>query len=724
VSLGAPVIAARPPESGALPRSAGSWLAFGALAFYATLRWGTMLEGSEQGRLFASLLLTLLLAGLVRALTRRRRLRWAIAPVLIAAALGLVALAGFPLSPHVGRIGSALSDGAGTFGDLLVPYDGGDPNVAAALVLSGGLLLLGAAVAFGSVTGSPGTARLALAAAPLLALAVVPSTIVTPRLAYVHGLVTFALIALLVFSPRLVPEARGSAIALLGLVAVLGAVGAGVIAGDRLWVARNASGGTGGGAAVSGPASAESFNWKQTYGTLGWPYTGTSVLEITAPRPAHWKAEDLDRFDGRGWTQGSVGADPGLAGVSAARRAADSETLEVNVDQITSDQVISAGYSARPDLAGVRPGTDPGTWLAGDPLSPGEDYSVRVYAPDPTAAQLASAGSDYPATLAGFRSLALPAGRYAQVESLAQRLHGRTHNPYGYVEAVLDYLQHGYVYTLDPPPGGAYPLIDFLLHSRRGYCQQFAGAMALLLRMEAIPARVAVGFSPGQRRPGSHTYVVADSDAHAWVEVWFPGYGWVTFDPTPGTATAAGSTPAAAAGASAISSRASTPTATTPTSSPAPIPIRPRSSRLTADAGGGAPPGSAGGPSPARTLEIIALAALAAVVLALAAVMLRRFWHAPSPAELTAELERAFSVAGQRLDADVTLADLQRLLADSPAAAGYVGALSAARYGPGKEAPSVQGRAALRRWLAQGTGAGGRLRALAALPPRRRPGRA
>ena len=67
---------------------------------------------------------------------------------------------------------------------------------------------------------------------------------------------------------------------------------------------------------------------------------------------------------------------------------------------------------------------------------------------------------------------------------------------------------------------------------KRGYCQHFAGAMALMLRFLGIPARVAAGFTSGKREDGGWT--VTDHNAHAWVEVWFPEYGWLAFDPTPG----------------------------------------------------------------------------------------------------------------------------------------------------------------------------------------------
>jgi hypothetical protein len=90
-------------------------------------------------------------------------------------------------------------------------------------------------------------------------------------------------------------------------------------------------------------------------------------------------------------------------------------------------------------------------------------------------------------------------------------------------------------YTLTPKLNGPIPaLAQFMLKTHRGYCQMFSGAMALVLRMHGIPARVAVGFMSGKLQ-GSDTYVVNDRDAHAWVEVYFPGYGWMPFEPTPGS---------------------------------------------------------------------------------------------------------------------------------------------------------------------------------------------
>jgi hypothetical protein len=101
----------------------------------------------------------------------------------------------------------------------------------------------------------------------------------------------------------------------------------------------------------------------------------------------------------------------------------------------------------------------------------------------------------------------------------------------------------GFTYTESPPRlrSGAPPLVDFVERTKAGYCQHFAGAMALMLRYLGIPARVAVGFTAGDFDAEARKWTVTDHDAHAWVEVWFEGWGWLPFDPTP-TRGAAGST--------------------------------------------------------------------------------------------------------------------------------------------------------------------------------------
>ena len=135
--------------------------------------------------------------------------------------------------------------------------------------------------------------------------------------------------------------------------------------------------------------------------------------------------------------------------------------------------------------------------------------------------------------------LALPSASRARVVALARKIGGRT--PFDAAIAIQDYLRSGdftYSLTLAPrqkAPGGGLldPLSNFLV-TRKGYCIQFATAMIMLARADGIPARMAVGFLPGEENSAG-SYHVVKSDAHAWPELWFPGMGWTRFEPTPGS---------------------------------------------------------------------------------------------------------------------------------------------------------------------------------------------
>ena len=126
--------------------------------------------------------------------------------------------------------------------------------------------------------------------------------------------------------------------------------------------------------------------------------------------------------------------------------------------------------------------------------------------------------------------------QYERTWELSERLREGTENAMDYIRAVDEYLhqpEFRYVERPAQPAVGVPPLDFFLNDSHEGYCQHFAGAMALLLRMGGLPARVATGFTPGGYSERHDAWIVRDTDAHAWVEVWFDAYGWVTLDPTP-----------------------------------------------------------------------------------------------------------------------------------------------------------------------------------------------
>ena len=102
------------------------------------------------------------------------------------------------------------------------------------------------------------------------------------------------------------------------------------------------------------------------------------------------------------------------------------------------------------------------------------------------------------------------------------------------VRAFESWIGANVVYDLDAPtpPEGVDAVDDFLFSSRRGFCEQIASALAVMLRTQGVPARLATGYLPGERDRLSGVWKVRASDAHAWVEVWFPESGWQAFDPT------------------------------------------------------------------------------------------------------------------------------------------------------------------------------------------------
>jgi protein-glutamine gamma-glutamyltransferase len=128
---------------------------------------------------------------------------------------------------------------------------------------------------------------------------------------------------------------------------------------------------------------------------------------------------------------------------------------------------------------------------------------------------------------------------YGPVAALARRLAAGATSQWELVTRVHRYLLDGdrFRYTTNPPHPGPFPLLDFLLRDRAGDCQHFASAAALLLRLAGVPSRVGVGFATGTRQPDGR-YNVRDTDAHAWIEVYFHGIGWVAFNPTPPVAQA------------------------------------------------------------------------------------------------------------------------------------------------------------------------------------------
>ena len=323
----------------------------------------------------------------------------------------------------------------------------------------------------------------------------------------------------------------------LAVVAIVGVIVAAAVAPRDRWSGLDRTGGQ--------PFS--KLDSTQTYGPQNDRKSGATMFSIRAERPSLWRMEVLEEFTGSIWKVAAYGQElpqpgarrttssvrveglrNGLAvgpgrlesvvptgGIVALPRRAGAESLPLNPSPKRGDTytVVSDEVSVAPELADVE--------------IPESTRSIRrltsVY-PDP----------DFPNPVVGNVPMELQSTAFGRVAVLAQQLGGDSTQQLEIVERVQQYLtQSGqFKYSLDVQPPGPYPLLEFLLQTHTGYCQHFAGAAALLLRMNGIPTRVVTGFATGLPE-GRGQWQVRDSDAHAWIEVYFPDHGWVPFDVTP-----------------------------------------------------------------------------------------------------------------------------------------------------------------------------------------------
>lgn len=270
--------------------------------------------------------------------------------------------------------------------------------------------------------------------------------------------------------------------------------------------------------------------------------TGEVGLEAALGQPPpsyYWQGLIYDRYNGRGWYTGATKTLDYQAGELAAFEGVSATS--------PSHQTVRQKIRAIGDLGGL-------LYVAGELMTADHDYSVAWRAPgdafgaqiEATAyradslvplvseAQLRSAGNDYPDWVQD-RYLALPDEIPARVLALARDLTATAPTPYDRAHAIERYLRT-FPYTLDlpaPPPGR--DVADyFLFDLRQGYCDYYATAMVVLARATNLPARLVTGYASGTYEAAKARYVVTEADAHTWVQVYFPGYGWVEFEPTGG----------------------------------------------------------------------------------------------------------------------------------------------------------------------------------------------
>jgi protein-glutamine gamma-glutamyltransferase len=265
------------------------------------------------------------------------------------------------------------------------------------------------------------------------------------------------------------------------------------------------------------------------------------VMRVRASAPAMWKGILFDSYDGVGWstvTSEDTTPLPGDAPYaypsgfrSLGPRATVSQTYYIETEQPSvlfaagQPDTVWYGDSVNIDeLGGLRlPAT----------LTEGTVYSVVSSRGAATPEQLrAIPHRETPEAL--HRYLQLPATVTPRTVELAQNITEDATNDYDRVKAIEAWLADNYRYDIESPvpPDGQDAVDHFLFETDEGFCEQFASATAVMLRSLGIPTRFVAGYTPGSRNRFTGFYEVRNSDAHTWVEVWFPSVGWYEFDPT------------------------------------------------------------------------------------------------------------------------------------------------------------------------------------------------
>jgi len=269
------------------------------------------------------------------------------------------------------------------------------------------------------------------------------------------------------------------------------------------------------------------------------------MFRVRAPFASLWRAEAFDTFDGSTWTRsgsplvplasnGDGGYDvDGTPGPSVGRTLV--QTFFIEQQQPNVLFAAAAPRTVYFPAGGLRSDRD-GSIRSPIFLDEGLVYSVESTVPTATPDELRSLGrvSGASARRSAERVLQLPTTLPQRVRDLSGRITAGAPSEYDAVMAVQTWLQTNTQYDLTVPrePDGVDAVDEFLFVTRRGFCEHIAAAMAVLLRADGIPTRIVTGYGPGERNPFTGYYEVRGSDAHAWVEVYYPRYGWVPYDPT------------------------------------------------------------------------------------------------------------------------------------------------------------------------------------------------
>ncbi|KEZ77661.1 DUF3488 and DUF4129 domain-containing transglutaminase family protein [Salinisphaera hydrothermalis] len=243
-----------------------------------------------------------------------------------------------------------------------------------------------------------------------------------------------------------------------------------------------------------------------------------------APPPAarYWRGPVLWNFDHGTWHTG-----PGVARtITPPRVDAQGRGVRTDITLAPSHKPWLIALDMPLTTATAHRRTAGGNWVAPHPIDQRVRYIARSALHYTVDAELAPAARRL--------ALALPATGNPRARALAHRWANHDHDARAIVHSALDFFRQGrFRYTLNPPRTSRDNSVDdFLFTTRAGFCEHFAGAFTFLMRAAGVPARVVTGYQGAQRASIGDYWIVRDSDAHAWSEVWLAGAGWVRVDPT------------------------------------------------------------------------------------------------------------------------------------------------------------------------------------------------
>ena len=321
------------------------------------------------------------------------------------------------------------------------------------------------------------------------------------------------------------------------------------------------------------------YVWNSHYLGIHFPKKKTVVFRIRVPGPQrnlYWRATTLDDYTGNGWQEsldlGEAANRDQIEVAGLTTKAHDESNWvrqDVTVEALRDNHLVASAQPVR-----WRPPTDTAVQdengeivVLPRALHRNQRFSAWSYVPRAKPSDLAKAVTTYPRSIDRYLQVIQGGGRVPTFDTpnrddlmhvffdatwendflmqanrplydVAREVVGEARTPYAATVALVAWFRRdgGFRYDQTPPPPNADEpaLVAFVTRTKSGYCQHYAGAMALMLRFLGVPARVAAGFTSGSYDSDKHEWKVTDHEAHDWVEVYFPGWGWMPFDPTPG----------------------------------------------------------------------------------------------------------------------------------------------------------------------------------------------